>query len=112
MEYSSLPLPVQKAMRKLGSDISDARRRRRIPVKLLALRADISVRTLNKIEKGESSVVIGSYASVLFVLGMIGRLQELVDSSHDMIGRELEEENLPKRVRLPKNLKNGENNEQ
>jgi DNA-binding XRE family transcriptional regulator len=104
MEYSRLPLPVQKAMRKLGSDISDARRRRRITVKLLAQRADIATRTLNKIEKGECSVAIGSYASVLFVMGMIGRLQELVDSSHDMIGRELEEEHLPKRVRMPKNL--------
>jgi transcriptional regulator with XRE-family HTH domain len=105
MEYSRLPIPVQKAMRKLGSDISDARRRRRITVKLLAQRADIAVRTLNKIEKGESTVAFGSYASVLFVLGMIGRLQDLIDSSHDMIGRELEEEHLPKRVRMPTNLK-------
>lgn len=32
----AFPLPVQRALRMLGSDIRDARRRRRIPTALLA----------------------------------------------------------------------------
>lgn len=103
----SLPIPVQKAMRKLGQDISDARRRRRIPLKLLAERADISQRTLVKIEQGDASVGMASYAGVIFALGMIERLSDLVDARHDLTGRALEEEHLPKRVRLPSKDKNG-----
>jgi transcriptional regulator with XRE-family HTH domain len=101
MAQVNLPIPVLKALRKLGTDISDARRRRRIPTKLLAERADISPRTLSKIEKGEAGVAMASYASVLFTLGLVQRLQDLADSTHDQTGRELEEAHLPKRIRLP-----------
>ncbi len=41
------------------------------------------------------------YASVLFVLGMTDRLSDLVDATHDLIGRRLEDEKLPQRVRVP-----------
>jgi hypothetical protein len=39
---------------------------------------------------------------VLFVLGMTYRLADLADASHDLTGRELDEERLPQRVRLPR----------
>ncbi|MGH0053587.1 MAG: hypothetical protein ACQ5SW_09390, partial [Sphaerochaetaceae bacterium] len=78
-------------------------RRRRISIQLMMERADISKNTLLKIEKGNPSVAIGRYASVLFVLGMIERLSDLLDSVHDQTGRRLEDENLPKRIHLPKN---------
>lgn len=94
-----LPIPVQKALRKLGRDLSDARKRRRITMALMAERAGINRFTLSKIEKGESSVSMFSYAQVLFVLGMTERLKDLVDANVDLVGRELEEDNLPKRVR-------------
>ena len=38
---------------------------------------------------------------MLFVLGMDKRLGDLVDGAHDFIGRRLEDEKLPKRVRRP-----------
>ena len=47
---------------------------------------------------------MGSYGAVLFVLGMEKRLSELVDSMHDLLGRRLEDENLPQRVRLPQKI--------
>src|SRR5271165_6340767 len=97
---SPLPVPVIRALRKLGHDIRDARRRRRIPVTILAERASISRMTLNKIEKGDAGVYIGNYATVLFALGMIERLADLADPTHDAVGRELEEERLPERIRL------------
>jgi transcriptional regulator with XRE-family HTH domain len=85
----------------LGHDIRDARRRRRIPVAIMAQRASISRTTLNKIEKGDPGVALGSYATVLFVLGMVDRLADLGSPKHDALGLELEEEHLPERIRLP-----------
>ena len=94
-----LPIPVRRALRKLGHDLRDARRRRRIPTKILAERASISRTTLNKVEKGEPGVSMGIYATVLFVLGMVNHLANLSDVHHDEVGLALEEENLPERIR-------------
>lgn len=94
-----LPIPARRALRKLGQDIRDARRRRRIPTALLAERAQISRTTLHKIEQGEAGVSIGSYASVLFSLGLVTSLADLADVRHDPTGLALDEERLPKRVR-------------
>lgn len=96
------PIPVARALRKLGHDIRDARRRRRVPVAILAQRASISRSTLNKVEKGDPNVSLGLYATVLFVLGMIDRVADLADPRHDTVGLALEEENLPQRIRLPR----------
>lgn len=108
---SSLPIPAKRALRKLGQDIRDARRRRRIPMALLAERARISRTTLTKVEKGDESVALGIYASVLFVLGLIEGLGNLADPVTDTIGRSIEERSLPKRVRLtrtrPKKIGSG-----
>ena len=98
----TLPIPVTRALRKLGHDIKDARRRRRLPMSIVTQRASISEPTLIRIERGDSKVAIGSYATVLFVLGMTERLADLVDSKNDPVGLRLEEENLPKRIHGPR----------
>lgn len=98
---SHLPIPVIKALNKVGSDINDARRRRRITMALMAERAGISRATISRIEKGDPSTSIGGYAAALFVLGMLDRLNDLVDASYDVTGRQIEDENLPQRIRLP-----------
>lgn len=95
----TLPIPVTRALRKLGHDIKDARRRRRIPMAIAAQRASISKPTLIGVERGDASVSIGSYATVLFVMGMADRLADLVDPKNDPVGLQLEEENLPQRIR-------------
>jgi DNA-binding XRE family transcriptional regulator len=100
----NLPIPVQRALRKLGHDIRDARRRRRIPSAIVAERASISRTTLVKVEKGEPGVSLGIYATVLFVLGLADRLSTLADARHDPQGLELEEEHLPRRIRRPKSF--------
>lgn len=96
-----------RSLRLLGEDIKNARRRRRIQAALLAERAGISRITLGKIEKGDPSVSMGGYASVLFSLGLIKHLEILAHSNHDIVGRELEEERLPKRIRYAKRSKTG-----
>ena len=66
---------------------------------VMAQRAGIAQATLSKIERGDPQTSMGGYASVLFVLGMIDRLEDLMASTHDSLGLELEEERLPQRVR-------------
>lgn len=102
---ATLPMPVGRLLRKLGSDIRDARLRRRISVAVMAERASISRMTLCKIEKGEPSVSIGAYATVLFVLGIAERLGELADVRDDAVGLALDEERLPQRIRHPRQPK-------
>ncbi len=99
---SPLPIPVLRALRKLGGDIRDARRRRRIPAAILAERASISRTTLNKIENGEPGVSLGNYATVLFALGLTARLADVADPRHDSVGLDLEDQRLPQRIRLPR----------
>jgi len=62
-------------------------------------RASISKPTLIKVERGDPGVSIGSYATVLFVMGMADRLSDLVDPKNDPVGLQLEEERLPQRIR-------------
>jgi transcriptional regulator with XRE-family HTH domain len=108
---TNLPIPVISGLRKLGQNINHARRRRRITTQLMAERAGLSRSTIRKIEQGDPTASMGSYGAVLFVLGMEKRLSDLVDSMHDSLGRRLEDENLPQRIRIP-NKTNEKSNEQ
>lgn len=105
MDIKNTPLPVKRALKKLGQDLRDARKRRRITMELAAERAAISRATLTKIEKGDDGVSLGAYAKILFVLGMIERLVELADPTFDSLGLGLEADNLPKRIRHSKKEK-------
>jgi transcriptional regulator with XRE-family HTH domain len=94
-----LPIPVRRTLTKLGDDIRTARIRRRITTTIMAERAFIDRKTLRRVERGDPGVSLGIYAIVLFVLGLIDRLAELADVRTDQVGLQLEEEQLPQRVR-------------
>jgi hypothetical protein len=94
-----LPLPVGRALAKLGADIRGARLRRRIPTKLMAARVFITRTTLLKVERGDPAVSLGIYATVLFVLGLSSGLADLADVRSDEVGLALDEERLPQRIR-------------
>jgi hypothetical protein len=69
---------------------------------LVAERAFVSRPTLMRVERGDPSVSMGIYASVLFVFGIADRLGELADPGRDAVGLALEDEELPRRVRTSK----------
>jgi transcriptional regulator with XRE-family HTH domain len=71
-------------------------------MELMAERARISRTTLTKVEKGDESVALGIYASVLHALGLVESLAKLADPISDEIGRAIDERSLPKRIRLPR----------
>jgi transcriptional regulator with XRE-family HTH domain len=97
-----LPLPVRRALGKLGHDLSAARRRRRLSMAMVAERALVSRNTLARVERGDPGVSLGIYATVLFVLGLADRVGELADPGTDALGLALEGERLPQRVRAPR----------
>ncbi|MBI5543653.1 MAG: helix-turn-helix domain-containing protein [Deltaproteobacteria bacterium] len=98
----ALPVAMTRALRKLGQDLSAARRRRRLTMALVAQRALISRATLSRVERGDPGVSMGIYATVLFVYGLGDRIGALADLGADPVGRALELESLPKRVRMPR----------
>ncbi|MDO8329507.1 MAG: helix-turn-helix transcriptional regulator [Fluviicoccus sp.] len=94
-----LPLPVERAILKLGNDISLARRRRHISQASLAERMGASVSTVRRMEKGDTRIPIHFYARALHVFGEIRALEHLLDTPNDDIGLTLMDEQLPKRIR-------------
>jgi len=104
---NTVPFPVRRALAKLGKEIREARIRRRIPTSVMANRALINRMTLYKIERGDPTVSVGAYATVLFVLGMIDRFADIADAKFDEVGLSLDEERLPKRIRSKSPISNG-----
>ncbi|WP_209611188.1 helix-turn-helix domain-containing protein [Sphingomonas sp. PL20] len=91
---------VRRALRKLGADLRDARRRRHLPMAVVAERAFTSRSTLQRVEAGDTGVSIGIYAAVMHALGFLAHLQEIADISRDPVGQVLASGDLPKRVRI------------
>lgn len=96
---AALPIPVRKALQQLGADIRQARIRRSITVHSLATRAFASPTTIYHIERGNPAVAVGTYATVLFILGLHEGIAKLAAPSVDNIGTALFQARLPKRVR-------------
>jgi ribosome-binding protein aMBF1 (putative translation factor) len=96
------PLPVQRAIQKLGSDVSLARRRRHISQVSLAERIGASVSTIRRLEAGDLRIPIHFVARVLHVFGDIDALNRLLDTAQDDIGLTLMDEQLPKRIHSKK----------
>lgn len=94
-----LPLPVARAIRKLGSDVSLARRRRHISQASLAERIGASVSTIRRMEQGDARVPIHFIARTMQVFGVLDAMGELIDTAQDDIGLTIMDAQLPQRVR-------------
>ena len=81
---------TRRALRKLGEDIGNARRRRQLTMEILAERAFTTRQTLQKVEAGDP----------MGALGLLSGLGELAAPGQDEVGLSLADEALPKRVRL------------
>lgn len=99
MPETPIPILVERAIQKLGSDISLARRRRHISQASLAERMGASLSTVRRMEKGDVRIPIHFFARALHVFGEIQALEHLLDTPNDEIGLALMDERLPKRVR-------------
>jgi transcriptional regulator with XRE-family HTH domain len=89
----------------MGVQIKLARLRRELPVTLVAERAGISRATLWAIEKGSPSVSMGAYVQVLLAIGLVDDL--LLIAKDDVLGRTLQDMNLPIGKRATKRKTHG-----
>jgi len=86
----STPFPAAKRqLTALGERLRLARKRRRFSTVLMAERAGIARDTLNRVEKGDPAVSLGTYLRVLRILGLDADLDLL--ARDDALGRKLQD---------------------
>jgi transcriptional regulator with XRE-family HTH domain len=94
---------ASKILAQLGEDIKLARLIRRLSTEQVAERAGISRSTLWLIEKGTSSVAMGTYLQVLFVMGLEKNFLNIAND--DVLGRKLQDADLLVKKRATKKTK-------
>lgn len=87
---------LERLLLGFGERIRLARLRRDLSMVVVADNAGISRETLNKIERGDPGVALGSYARVLEALGLAGDID--LWAQGDDLGRQLQDERLPRRA--------------
>jgi DNA-binding XRE family transcriptional regulator len=65
---TSMPLPAERALRKLGRDLALARRKRGIATSDMAARLFVSRDTLWRLERGDPTVALGTLVTAAFIL--------------------------------------------
>jgi transcriptional regulator with XRE-family HTH domain len=92
---------VCQALKKLGGDLKDARRRRRIKAELMAERLGITRSTLDRMEKGEPSVGMGTYLTAIYSLDpdKLTEFVNLFSREKDVLGQAISDRELPQRIR-------------
>jgi transcriptional regulator with XRE-family HTH domain len=98
----SLPLPAKTALRKLGRDLSLARRKRGISTMDMAARLFVSRDTLWRLERGDPTVALGTLATAAFIFKLHDRIAGLFAPSADELALALDERRLPQRIRRGK----------
>ncbi len=96
---SPIPLPVERALARLGENISLARRRRHMSQQMLAERIGASLNTVRRMEQGFAGMALQHVARALQVFGELDKLESLLDTPQDSVGLTLMDEALPQRVR-------------
>lgn len=97
------PFPgVEKQMTAFGQRLRAARLRRGISTVLFAERMNVSRDTLNRLEKGDPSIALGTYLRALRVLGLEKDFDKVAQD--DELGRKLQDLNLPL-ARKPRGLR-------
>lgn len=91
---------LTRILEEMGGNIKLARLRRKLTAEQVAERAGISRSTLWQVEKGLPSVSLGTYAQVIFVLGLEKDLLSI--AKDDILGRKLQDAELTVGKRAPK----------
>lgn len=92
---------TEEILKTMGEQIKLARLRRKLSAEIVAERAGISRATLWSVEKGASTVSIGTYAAVLHALNGMDR-DLLKIAKDDELGRKLQDLEILTKRRAPK----------
>ena len=90
---------VEELLQQVGQNIKMARIRRNLTILELANRVHVDERTISRLEKGDPSINFKNLVTVLMVLGLEDSVFDLADPNADELGRALELQKYPKRVR-------------
>ncbi len=85
-----LPPQALNALRELGSHLALARVRRDESLRAWAKRIGVSVRTVQRLERGDPGVGMGVYAAALWLMGRADALSALGDPALDRGALELD----------------------
>jgi transcriptional regulator with XRE-family HTH domain len=97
--FHQLPSPVELVLRELGEAIRVGRLRRRQSAQDFASRLGVSLPTLRKLERGDPGVVVATFVTALWLLGLLDRLREFARPESDILGNLIDVTRLPKRIR-------------
>lgn len=86
---------LKRQMADFGERLRTARLRRKITTVVFAQRMDVSRDTLNRLEKGDATIALGTYVRALRILGLDGDLDAM--ARDDVLGRKLQDLQLPGR---------------
>lgn len=89
---------VERVLRKVGEDLSHARRGRRIGTEDFADRMGISRATLHRLEKGDPGISLNTLAMALHTLGRLNALRDIMDPAGDDVLIMQMKEQAPKRI--------------
>ena len=90
---------ITRATKKLGEDLRVARLRRRWSQKDLALKAGVSIGTVQRTEAGNPGIAIGTIVMFFHLFGCQSQLERALDPSKDELGLAADFFHLPKRIR-------------
>ncbi len=99
MKSSPIPIPVERALRRVGQSVALGRRRRHWSQEALAERIGASVNTVRRMEDGHPGTALQHFARALQVFGELGKFENLMDTAQDSAGLALMDEKLPQRIR-------------
>jgi transcriptional regulator with XRE-family HTH domain len=103
---STPPYLVEQALKRLGENIRRARIRRNLTIEEVAKKIGAGRRAVMDAEKGKPSTGIVVYAALLWVLDLLGQLDQVADPSMDKEGLALEAAKGRKRARKSGGLNN------
>lgn len=88
-EDNPIPLPVVDLVQRWGKSIRAQRQARKIPMRDFAHRINVSLNTLQRIERGEHSVQAGTYLTAMMTLGIMEQFCPAPDTSlmHSSVAR-------------------------
>lgn len=87
----------ESILRDLGARLRDYRKRMKISSIATAEAAGISRITLYRIERGEASVAMGAYMSVIYALGLKIQLEEIFEQKKV---KKIDLQKIPKKIRI------------
>ncbi|HEX4731163.1 MAG TPA: helix-turn-helix transcriptional regulator [Solirubrobacterales bacterium] len=94
-----VPPAVTRSLREIGEDVATWRKLRGLTQVQLADRADISLNTLRRLERGDGGVSIENLMRAVRGLGILDQLTDALDPYESDVGRLRSAESLPTRVR-------------